>query len=178
MFVPLGSKWSDTSRKRTHYNLRQKNSAVIKTLNSYDCSSSIVYWGYQDNFKPIYYFFWWKDFACTKTRHMLEVYVCMKNCCLCCLVLAYFCFVCWFLLVTCFCAHETFSSKKKNKQAWNCLDNLNILYYWGVPLSSHLLRIYLHALIFICDHLRESLLFMRIFLKPFLFMIICENLFF
>ena len=30
--------------------------------------------------------------------------------------------------VTCFCARESFSSKK-NKQAWNCLDNLNIQCY-------------------------------------------------
>ena len=39
LFVPLGSKWCDTYRKRTHYNLCQKNSAVIKTLTSYDCSA-------------------------------------------------------------------------------------------------------------------------------------------
>ena len=39
VFVPLGSKWCDTYRKRTHYNLCQKNSAVIKTLTSYDCSA-------------------------------------------------------------------------------------------------------------------------------------------
>ena len=38
-FVPLGSTWCDTCRKRTHYNLCLKNSAVIKTLNSYDCSA-------------------------------------------------------------------------------------------------------------------------------------------
>ena len=34
---------------------------------------------------------------------------------------------------------------------------------------------YLYALIFIYGHLWESILFMRIFLNPFLFMIICEN---
>ena len=101
----------------------------------------------------------------------------MKNCCFCCLVLAYFCFVSWFLLMTCFFGREIFSSKK-NKQAWNCLDNLIILYYLRVPLSTHLPRIHLYALIFICDHLWESLLFMKIFLNLFLFMIICENLFF
>ena len=127
-------------------------------------------------------FFWWKDFARTKTRHTLEVYARMKNCCLRCLVLACFCFVSWFLLVMCFCAREIFLSKKKkkkkNRQAWNCLDNVIILYYWGVPLSIHLSRIYLYARIFIFDHLWESLLFMRIFLNLFLFMIICENLFF
>ena len=49
----------------------------------------------------------------------------VKNCCLCCLVLAYFCFVSWFSLVKS-CAREIFSSKKKQKkkQAWNCPDSL------------------------------------------------------
>ena len=36
-------------------------------------ASSIVYWGYQDNFKPVYLFiiiiFLIKDFKPTKTRH-------------------------------------------------------------------------------------------------------------
>ena len=32
--------------------------------------SSIVYWGYQDNFKLFFsFFFWWIDFTRTKTRH-------------------------------------------------------------------------------------------------------------
>ena len=34
VYVSLGSKWCDTCRKRTHYNLCQKNSALIKTLTS------------------------------------------------------------------------------------------------------------------------------------------------
>ena len=45
---------------------------------------------------------------------LLEVFVRAKNCCLYCLVFACFCFVSWFLLVTCFCAI-------------NCPDNL--IYY-------------------------------------------------
>ena len=53
---------------------------------------------------------------------------------------------------------------EKNKQAWNCLDNLIMLYYWRVPLSTCILRIYLYTFIFICDHLWESILFMEIFL--------------
>ena len=44
---------------------------------------------------------------------------------------------------------------KKNKQAWNCLDNLILLYYWRVPLLTCLLKIYLYTLIFICTHLHE-----------------------
>ena len=35
--------------------------------------SSIVKWGNQDNFKPVF-FFWRKDFTRTKTRHTLEFY--------------------------------------------------------------------------------------------------------
>ena len=43
----------------------------------------------------------------------LEVFAHVKNCSLCCLVFDYFCFVSWFLLVTCFCAFKIFSLKKK-----------------------------------------------------------------
>ena len=39
---------------------------------------------------------------------------------------------------------------------------ITLLYYWRVPLSTHLSRIYLYRLIFICDHLWESILFTRI----------------
>ena len=74
--------------------------------------SSIVYWDYQDNFKPVY-FLLTKRFRAHKNMSHLEVYARVKNCCLFSLVLAYFCFVTWFLLVTCFCAREIFSSKKK-----------------------------------------------------------------
>ena len=38
------------------------------------------------------------------------------------------------------CAQNLFI--KKIKQAWNCLNNLILLYFWRVPLSTHLLRIY------------------------------------
>ena len=43
----------------------------------------------------------------------------------------------------------------KNKQAWNCPDNLILLYYWRVPLSTHLWSLYLYAFVFICNHLWE-----------------------
>ena len=39
VFVPLGSKCCDTCRKRTRTTYVKKNSAVTKTLNSYDCSA-------------------------------------------------------------------------------------------------------------------------------------------
>ena len=83
-------------------------------------------------------FFLTKIFRAHKNMSHLEVYAGVQNCCLCCLVLAYLCFVSWFLLMMCFCAREMFSSKKKlkkkdnnkkNKQTWNSLDNLILLYY-------------------------------------------------
>ena len=54
--------------------------------------SSIVKWSYPDNFKPVY-FFLRKRFLAHKNTSHLKVYAHVKNCCLCCLVLAYFCFV-------------------------------------------------------------------------------------
>ena len=60
--------------------------------------SSIVYWGYQDNFKPVYYFFLTKKLRAHKNTSHFEVYARVKNCCICCLVLAYFCFPSWFCL--------------------------------------------------------------------------------
>ena len=54
-----------------------------------------------------------------------------KNCCLCCLVLVYFCFVSWFLLVSVFVRAISFC--KKNTLAYNCPDNfravLNSLFF-------------------------------------------------
>ena len=81
-----------------------------------------------------------------------------------------------------FVCEESFC-KKNNKQAWNCPDTLNSLYYWRVPLSTHLWRIYFYTLIFICN-LCENLFFSwesfwNIFYceNLFLFMTICLNLF-
>ena len=91
-----------------------------------------------------------------------------ENCCHSCSVFGYFCFVVSFLLVTCFSAWKSFC--KKNEQAWNCLDNLILLYYWHAPLSTHLLSLHLHAFVFICSHLWESFWI--------LFTIICVDLFF
>ena len=65
--------------KHTENKQRQIIIALLDLKNGFgEVDSSIVYWGYQDNFKPVY-FFWQKDFACTKTRHTLEVYACVKN---------------------------------------------------------------------------------------------------
>ena len=44
---------------------------------------------------------------------LLEVFA--KICCLCCLVFAYFCFVSWFLLMTCVCRLKFFSYKEINR---------------------------------------------------------------
>ena len=44
----------------------------------------------------------------TSDFHPLRKFERAKNCCLCCLVVPYFCFVGSFFLVTCFCAREIF----------------------------------------------------------------------
>ena len=63
-----------------------------------------------------------------------------------------------------FVRSNTFHNKKK--KAWNWPDSL--IYHTAdvYLLSTCLSKIYLCARFFICDHLRESLLFMRIFLNP------------
>ena len=72
-----------------------------------DIMSSIVYGGYPHNFKPVY-FIYEKISRAQKDITPIS-FARVKNCCLCSLVLAYFCFVSWFLLVTYFCACEIFS---------------------------------------------------------------------
>ena len=54
------------------------------------------------------FIFFIKRFRAHKNTLHLEVYTRVKNCCLYCLVLASFCFVSWFSLVTCFCPREIF----------------------------------------------------------------------
>ena len=102
-------------------------------------------------------FFLTKRFCARKNTSHLEAYAHRKNCCLCCLVLAYFCFVSWFLLVTCFCAREIFSSKKINR-----LEIVLITSFYNTTSVYPYQSTYRE---FICTHL-------------FSFVIICENLFF
>ena len=76
--------------------------------------------------------------------------------------------------MTCFYACEIFSLKKINRFKIVPIPHITILLTYtplNLPMES-----YLYTLVFIYDHLWESLLFMRIFLNLFLFMIICENL--
>ena len=106
---------------------------------------SIVKWGYQDNFKPVFFsgFFVTKRFRAHKkhqnakqtTFTLLEVVVRAKNCCFSCLVFAFF-LICWLVLVWFSFLYAQNIFMKKNKQAWNCLDNLILVYYWRVPLST------------------------------------------
>ena len=126
-------------------------------------------------------------------------FLCVKSCCFCCLVFAYFCFVSWFLLVVCF-------AKIFLKKIWVCLDNL-IYYTTDVYSPQHLTpplpppplllwriifyQIYyrffnLNLLIFICmhySHLPKSIficvhLFLpiRIYFHLSRSLFICENL--
>ena len=94
---------------------------------------SIVKWSFQDNFKPVYFFYEKisrvqkvpkrkaSDFHPHKTcaREKLLPFLFRA-----CLIL-----FCWLMFACeCFCAGETFR-KNNYKQAWNCLDNLISLYY-------------------------------------------------
>ena len=93
-------------------------------------------WGYQDNFKYVY-FFLWKNFARTKRTerktnnfHLLRS-ICTRKKLLPLLFSICLILFCW-LIFDCecfFCARNLFV-KKINKQAWNCLDNIISLYYW------------------------------------------------
>ena len=146
--------------------------------------SSIVNWGYRDNFKPVY-FFCKKNLSIQKPPkfktngfHPLTSFCVCKNCCLCCFLFAYFCF-CWLMFAfECFRTLKIFLLKK-SKQAWNCLNSLNSLYYWRVPPSTGLLRplftcIYLYlwpsmGISFFSENLFKSFLFVRTLLNSFYF---------
>ena len=87
----------------------------------------MVYWGYQDNFKSVYLFIYFlgKRFRAHKNTSQAKISEQYKS------KLTpnkrdnNFSYGHKLLGVTCFCAREI-SSSKKNKQSWNCLDNLNI----------------------------------------------------
>ena len=112
---------------------------------------------FQDNL-----FFLRKDFEHTKSiktqNKQLPPLLCAKNYCLCCfLFTCFFGFFCW-LVLSCFAflnAQHLFVKKK------NWLE---------IVLITSFTMLVTCTPIFICDHLREFLLFMRIFF-------ICENLF-
>ena len=87
---------------------------------SYSSISSIVKWGYQDHFKPVY-FFLRKDFAqikSTKTQNKRlspsYKFLHAKDCCLCCLVLLNFVLLFNVFLWVFLCAWKLFL-KKINK---------------------------------------------------------------
>ena len=122
--------------------------------------NSIVKWDCHDNFK--FFFFLQKDFMrtkSTKTNHPLRRFYTHQG------PLPLLLFVClFFVLLVNVCLWVFLYSrnlfvkkiKNKNKQTWNCLDSLISLYCWHAPLSTRLSRIYLYALVFICNYLWES----------------------
>ena len=102
--------------------------------------SSIGNWGYGENFKPDYFFFFFlrKNFTSTKTLTNakqatftpLEVCAHKKP-----LPLLFFSSLIFVLLVNVclwvfLCARNLFIKTKINKQVWNFLRNLNYLYYF------------------------------------------------
>ena len=85
----------------------------------YICISSIGNWGYEDNFKPV--FFKKKNSHAQKAPkrksndfHPSKVFMRAKNRCLCCFFFAFFCLVSWFLLVSAFLGLK-FLCKKINR---------------------------------------------------------------
>ena len=62
--------------------------------------------------------------------------------------------------------------RKKNKQVWNCLNSLNLWYYWRVPQSTRLSKIYFYTPTFTQYHLWASLF---IHDQSWAFFLICEN---
>ena len=93
-------------------------------------ASIIVKWDYQDNFKPVYLFTFFNEKISFAQKHVTSKNQLIKNKNKLTLNSKgnNFSRTHKPVSVTCFCAREIFSSKK-NKQAWNCLDNLIILCY-------------------------------------------------
>ena len=135
------------------------------------------------------FFFFHEKILSVKKKHqnakqtiftLWEAFVRTKNCCPCCFLFAYFCFVSWFLLVTCIFTLKNFSWKK-NKQAWNCPGNL--IYYttevhpyqpaYQEFICMHLF--YLWSSARISFFLWESFWIVLICENIFFFMIICAN---
>ena len=107
-----------------------------------------------------------------KTNNFLSLIklLCAKFCCFCCFLFTCFCFISSFLLVLCFSRSKFFLKKKQTDRT--CLDSF-IYYstdlYSPQPLyGDYLLPIFfismhLSLIVWIfCDHLWESLLFVRI----------------
>ena len=89
--------------------------------------------------------------------------------CLFFMVLCIFCFYSLYVFLCFLCVWNLLVKKKK--RVLKLARYPNLLYYWRVPSLNLPMASYLYALIFIYDHLWGSLLFMRIFLNLFLFMI-------
>ena len=98
-------------------------------------------------------------------KRLLEVFVRQKLLPLLFFV-RFFCFVSWFGLI-CVFVHLKFFGKKKNKQVWNCLDN-PIYYTTDVYPYQPTYWECISTPSFLFEIIWESLLFMRIFLNPYL----------
>ena len=110
-------------------------------------------------------YFFYKKILRVKKKHqnrkqmiftLFEIFVLAKNCCLCCFLFAHFCFVTWFLLVTCLWRSKSFLKKKKNKQAQNCPDSLiynttfsyqKLTQTWSMPLITMYRAVVLQLLV-------------------------------
>ena len=97
--------------------------------------SSIVYWSYEDNFKPVF-FFLFDEKILGAQKHVTPRSLCELEKLLTLLFsVSLFFFVSWFLLVTCFCAREIFLSKKKTNRLEIVL--ITSIYYTTIVMRQH-----------------------------------------
>ena len=97
-------------------------------------TSSIVYWSYEDNFKPVFFFFFTKRFWEHKNTSHPEVYASLKNCWLCCLALAYFFLLADFCLWHVFVRTKSFRQKKTNRLE---IVLITSIYYTTIVMPQH-----------------------------------------
>ena len=114
----------------SQYTLDTSRFCVVLVSTDIWKSKQYSIWGYQDNFKPIYFFY--ENILSVKkhqnakqtTFTLLKVFVHAKTCCL-----FFVCFV--FVLLVGFCLIYILVCsrlfRKKNKLTWHCPDNL--IYY-------------------------------------------------
>ena len=88
---------------------------------------------------------------------LLSDVLCAKNCCLCCILFACFCFFSWFLLNLHFCVLKIFSKKIEIV----LIDSFTIL-QTCTPINSPSKNLFLHTYFYLWSSVRISI-FMRIF---------------
>ena len=81
-----------------------------------------------------------------------------KYCCFCCLVFACLVLFCWLIFACDAFLYARNLFVKKNKQVWNCLDTLIVLYYYGLDECFSFLKIVFDSFRFLADVLNDLVL--------------------